>query len=134
MEKDIKKVVAENVRALLGKTNGERGATAALIKLGIPNGDATRVLQGETSIGLDKLAQIAGKLRVQPWQLMTPDLDPMRLPSLEQSSFRWPYRQIDPDVFTGLSGLAAQQVESGVLVALATLGISPTKQPRVANG
>ena len=129
MGEDVKKIVARNVLALLRLEPGESGATAALIKLGIANGDATRVLQGETSLGLDKIGQIAAALKVQPWQLCSPGLDPDRLPTLEPLSFRWPFNGIDPEVITGLTGTHAQSVENGLLATLATVGINP-RAPR----
>lgn len=133
MKKPLKKVVAENIRALLGIQEGARGATSALLALGIANGDATRALKGETSIGLDKLAELAEKLKVQPWQLCVPDLDPNRLPSVEPMTFRWPFRQVDPEVVTGLVGTVARNVETGLLVALATAGVSPRKEQRTGT-
>ena len=51
-------------------------------ELGLKNGTAQRVLAGETSIGLELLAVLAEKLRVEPWQLLVPGLDPRALPSL----------------------------------------------------
>ena len=127
MASDIKKVVRDNTLALLGLAPGERGATAELVRLGLSNGDATRVLKAETSLGLDKIVQIANGLRVQPWQLLVPGLDPERLPALEQISFRWPFRNVDPEVITELVGTSAQQVENGLLATLATAGIAPRR-------
>ena len=65
MASDLKKTVARNILSLMGKREGERGSTAALIKMGFSNGDATRILKGHTSLGLDKLAQIAAALKVE---------------------------------------------------------------------
>ena len=133
MGKNLKIVVAENVRTLLGLRPDDRGATAALIKLKISNGDATRTLKGQTSIGLDKLAELAKALKVEPWQLLVPGLDPTRMPALEPVSFRWPFRQVDPEVITGLSGSLAQQVENGLLATLAAVGVASRKpQARAA--
>ena len=129
---DLKSTVAKNVRALLGLGPDDRGATAALIKLGFSNGDATRILGAETSLGIDKMAKLAEALNVEPWMLFVPDLQPDRLPSLEQPSFRWPFRNVDPEAVTGLVGTAAANVEQGLMVALATAGVSPRKQPRAA--
>lgn len=127
MADDLKKVVAGNVRALLGLQPGEKGI-ARLIALGFSNGNAQRVLGGETSIGLDVLGELAKALNVQPWQLCTPNLEPDRLPELHPQTFRWPFRQIDPEVITGLVGTPASNVENGLLIVLASAGISPRKR------
>ncbi len=124
---DLKITLRDNVRALLGLQPGESGVSR-LIDLGIPNGNAQRVLGGTTSIGLDSLADLATALSVQPWQLCVPGLDPERLPVLVEPTFRWPFRRIDPEVVTNLVGTAAHNVENGLLSALATAGVSPRKQ------
>lgn len=126
MASDLKLVISGNVRSLLGLNEGESGVSR-LIEKGISNGNAQRVLAGETSIGADLLTQLARALRVEPWQLCVPNLDPDRLPSLEPVAFRWPFRNIDPEVITGLVGTQAQGVENGLLAVLATVGISPRK-------
>ena len=132
MRPDLKRIVADNLLAMLGIAEGERGATAALIKRGISNGDATRALQGQTSIGLDKLAELAAAVGCEPWQLCVPSLDPDRLPTTEPAPFRWPFHQVDPEVITGLAGASAQAVENGLLATLATAGIQPRKPNRRA--
>lgn len=131
MAPDLKAIIRDNVRALLGLKPGQSGVSK-LIDLGIANGNAQRVLGGKTRVGLDVLSQVAAALSVEPWQLCVPALDPTHLPSLEPVAFRWPFRQIDPDVITGLVGTSAQGVENGLLAVLAALGIAPRKQSRVA--
>jgi hypothetical protein len=126
MAQDLKLILRDNVRTLLGLAEGESGV-AKLMKLGFSNGNAGRVLRGETSFGLDLLSELAEAFNVEPWQLCVPNLDPERLPSLEPLSFRWPFRQIDPEVVTGLVGTSAAAVENGLLVALAAAGVSPRK-------
>jgi len=72
MTRDIKIIVRDNILALLRLSHGTRGATAALIRLGVSNGEASRVLRANTSIGIDKIAQIAAALHVAPWVLCFP--------------------------------------------------------------
>lgn len=127
---DLKTVLRDNVRRLLGLAEGESGVSR-LIAAGLSNGNAQRVLKGETSVGLNVLAQLAAALNVEPWQLCVPDLQPDRLPSLEPASFTWPFRKIDPEVVTGLTGTPAMQIENGLLASLATLSISPRKRAAV---
>jgi hypothetical protein len=125
MTPNIKETIAQNVIALLG--NQEKGATAALVGMGISNGTATRILHAKVDLGVDMLVKLAAGLKVQPWQLCVPGLDPSRMPSLEPLPFRWPFRQIDPEVLTGLTGTPAQQVENGMLATLAAVGVNPRK-------
>lgn len=68
-----RQVVAANVKALLRKRVGADGV-GALIKLGIANGNASRILEG-ADIRVDTLATVAEKLGVQPWQLLQDGLD-----------------------------------------------------------
>ena len=81
MPKDLPSILRDNVRRILALPEGKSGV-GVLIELGLKNGTAQRVLAGETSIGLELLAVLAEKLRVAPWQLLVPGLDPRALPSL----------------------------------------------------
>lgn len=128
----LKSVLANNVRALLGH-QGITAVTAELVRRGIANGTVTRILDAKTAIGLDKLAELAACLNVEVWQLLVPGLDPERMPTTEPLAFRWPFSRIDPTAVLGLSGTAALNVENGLLVSLATIGISAGKrQPKIA--
>lgn len=120
---DPKRLLAANVRRLLDIAPGESGVSK-LMQLGFSNGNAARVLKGETSIGLDLLSELAAALRVEPWQLLTPNLDPDRLPSLDRSEFRWPFRSVPFEVVGGLVGTVAQDVERGLRIALETAGVA----------
>lgn len=53
---NLKSVLRDNLRALLGLAPGKSGVSA-LIKLGLSNGNAQRALGGETSVGLDVIAK-----------------------------------------------------------------------------
>jgi hypothetical protein len=132
MNPPLKLTIKKNVRALLGVPDGKSGVSL-LISKGVPHGTAQRVLDESTGIGVEVLERVAEALGVDPWQLCVPELDPARLPSTEPASFRWPFRQIDPDVITGLVGTAAQGVENGLLASLATIGISPRKQRKTGT-
>lgn len=79
-------MLSSNVRrrvAALAR-NPDVPVTAWLIARGISNGNVTRILSGTTSVGLDLLAQLARALRLAPYQLLVPELDPenpVRLPA-----------------------------------------------------
>lgn len=123
MPSDPKSILAANVRRLLGLSAGEAGV-AKLMRLGFTNGNASRVLKGETSIGLDLLAAVAEAFKLEPWQLLTPGLDPENPPTLEQAEFRWPFRSIPFEAISGLVGTTAQDVERGLRIALETAGVA----------
>jgi hypothetical protein len=119
MTTDLRIVVRDNVRRLLDITPGESGVQR-LINLGISTGAAQRLMAVQTSIGRVLLEEIASKLRVQPWQLLVPALDPRNPPVLGQTSHRWPFRSISQQSIAELSDGEAEAVEAGLRVALAT--------------
>ena len=80
MPQDIKTVIRDNVRALLGLEEGVSGVQS-LINKGVSNGNAQRVLGGVASVGIDTIAQVAAAPKVKPWQLLVPGLDPDNLPA-----------------------------------------------------
>lgn len=129
---DIKAVIRDNVRRLLGLEPGDKGIAQLMRKTGFKNGTAQRVLQAETSIGVDLLAELARGLGVEAWQLLVKDLDPNNLPALHPPSTRWPFRQIDQDAVASLAGSQAQAVELGLLAALAAAGAPSRKPPAIA--
>lgn len=124
MAQNLKATIRDNVRRLLNLAPGDSGVTQVMA-LGFANGTAQRILDDKTMIRVNQIEALAARLRVQPWQLCVPGLDPDRLPDIEPRSFRWPFRTIAPEVITGLVGTAAAQVENGLLAVLATAGISP---------
>lgn len=129
VQEDLKLTIRANIRRLLHLTDGESGV-AQVMKLGFSNGTAQSLLAGETSIGVDVLAKVAAALRVEPWQLCVPGLDPERMPSLEPQHFRWPFRQVDPDQLLGLVGTTAATVEVGLIALLAAAGAAAPVAPQ----
>lgn len=129
---DLKVVIRDNVRRLLGLAPAEKGVAQLMAKTGFKNGTAQRVLEAETSIGVDVLAKLAKGLNVQPWQLLIDDLQPDNLPTLHPPSSRWPFRQVDQEAVASLAGSQAQAVELGLLAAMAAAGATPRKARAVA--
>jgi len=87
MEEDIRKVLASNVLALLVNRGGalkpnEKKGYSRLVAKGIPMGTAQRVLDGDTSIGIDKVQEIAEKFGAKAWQLLVPDFNAGSLPKI----------------------------------------------------
>ena len=132
MELPLKVTIVANVRRLLAIPEGVSGVSRVML-LGFVNGTAQRILNENTNIGFDILERLAKALGVQPWQLLVSDLDPQQMPTLEPLSFRWPFRHIDPEVVTGLVGSAAQNIENGLLAALATQGIAARRPSQAAS-
>jgi hypothetical protein len=93
MGEDLRSIVARNVVALMARIvdtrenarHGSRGVSKLAWITGFSPGDAARILEGETSLGLQKLETLAHKLSVEPWQLCMPNLDVDALPSSRPS-------------------------------------------------
>lgn len=96
----LKQIIRENVRALMAADKGgplksnETGVTRLLQK-GFANGTAQRILDDETSIGIDVIEALATAFGVQPWQLMTKGLNPGSPPALIDQPGAWPFEFID---------------------------------------
>jgi transcriptional regulator with XRE-family HTH domain len=76
----LKQVLRQNVLKFLsedGPLRPRESGVQRLVKLGIPNGTAQRVLGAEASVGLDVLEQIAKALGVAPWRLLRPLAEPV---------------------------------------------------------
>jgi transcriptional regulator with XRE-family HTH domain len=79
MYRDSKKTLATNVKALATKNFGIK-FQGKLVEAGIKNGTVTRLLEGNTSIGLDLLDQLARLFNVEPYQLLVRNLDTADMP------------------------------------------------------
>lgn len=102
----LKQIVRENVRALMEAEGGplksnETGVTR-LIQKGFANGTAQRILDKGTSIGIDVIESLATAFGVQPWQLMTKDLNPSSPPALIDQPGAWPFEFIDQRQYTDM--------------------------------
>lgn len=77
----LRHVLRENVLKLLDEDRplkpNETGVQR-LVRLGIPNGTAQRVLSAEASIGLDVIEQVAQVLGIAPWRLLRPQTESIR--------------------------------------------------------
>lgn len=75
MATDIKATLTDSVIRLLrirtGQLDLDRArAITELVKLGMPNGNAQRLMDEVTDVQLSRLEQVAGKLKVQPAELL----------------------------------------------------------------
>lgn len=76
MKTSTKEVLRANVLARLGKLQPLRGnetGVGRLIRLGVSNGTAQRVLDPEKDLKLETLDDLARILKVRPWQLLVPE-------------------------------------------------------------
>jgi hypothetical protein len=69
-----KAVVIENVKLLMTTKYGKINITAFGRDTGISNGGTQRVLDPDTSVGVDLLARIADHFKIEIWQLLAPNL------------------------------------------------------------
>lgn len=81
MDANSKKTLAKNVALLIVHRYGEMNQGAFIRDSKIANGNVTRLLGGETSVGLDLLDRLAKFFNIQPWALLVPNLNPSDLPN-----------------------------------------------------
>lgn len=83
MELSIDKLLSENLKRLFGKRSITSAAKAEE-SLKVPRSTIDRALNARgSSVRLETLAEIADGLKLEPWQLLVPDLDPENLPALQ---------------------------------------------------
>lgn len=75
MHKASKKILAKNVRALAVQKFGEK-FQGKLVAAGVKNGTVTRVLKGETAVGLDVLDALAAVFKVKASELLVDNYNP----------------------------------------------------------
>jgi transcriptional regulator with XRE-family HTH domain len=80
---DFKRVLWENVSALMQKHFGRENLTRLARETKCGPGTATRIKERETSVGIDVLEKIASAFNLQPWQLLVPGFDPSHPPTLK---------------------------------------------------
>jgi hypothetical protein len=108
-EPSIKEVIKTNVLALLKHQGGafsarESSGVTRLKALGFPHGTAQRILDDTTAIGVNVLGELADKLKVEPWHLLVPGLDPAHLPTKGEPATvgRWPFHMLDEQAYFSL--------------------------------
>lgn len=80
LKADPKSYLWRNICALMRADDPSIDAVKARTKVG--RGTVQRIKGGETSVGLDVIASIAGAFGVEPWQLLVEAIDPDNLPTL----------------------------------------------------
>jgi len=79
---DPKAILRDNVETLMRQWYGKVNKTQFGKDTGIATGGAQRALSGEVDVGVELVASIAKKARLQAWQLLVPDLNPLDPPRL----------------------------------------------------
>lgn len=72
-DKQLKKILWNNVRALMLKHYGAENLNRLAREAKIGPGSASRIKEARTSIGLDVLEKVAHHFRVDPWELLMPE-------------------------------------------------------------
>lgn len=83
MERTAAEILWQNVKALMTHVYGKENLNKLAADAGFSPGTSSRIKEQQTAVRLstlDKLAHAFKTLKVQPWQLLVPDLDPARLP------------------------------------------------------
>lgn len=78
----MKRVIWENLTALMESHWGAVNLNQLAREAGIGPASVTRIKNQETSIGIDVLEKLASIFDLQPWQLLVPGLNPGNLPVL----------------------------------------------------
>lgn len=125
----VKQIVQENVRALLGLQADESGV-AKLMKRGFANGTAQRILDAETSLGVDVLERLAKALEVEPWQLCAPKLG--REAKTAPQGEKWPFKEVAKETWAALSEGHKGVVEDVMLETISRLQARSRKRDQQA--
>lgn len=80
--KNMKKILWENLVALMSSHWGEVNLNRLAREAGISPASATRIKSQETSVGLDLIEKLSGIFDIEPWQLLVPGINANNLPVL----------------------------------------------------
>jgi len=81
-----RKVLAQNLNALLNSRIGPSNQSELKRKSGVAQSTIGRVIRGEVSATVDTLGQIAKCYGLEPWQLLVAGMDPKNAPVLQMAS------------------------------------------------
>lgn len=106
MDADVKKIIRTNVLTLVERQQGplgprESSGVSRLMRLGISNGVAQRLLDESSDVYLSSLVDLATALRIKVWELLTPGLQSSSMPFRNLDAFEAQlmslYRQLPED-------------------------------------
>lgn len=108
---DVIKIVSINVKTLMAKRWGKQNISQLGKAEGLSNGTAQRLVEGETSYGVEKVQAAAKAFDLEAWQLLVPGLDPDRPPELAGSMANTPLPPVDLQRFMNLSAESRAYVQ-----------------------
>jgi transcriptional regulator with XRE-family HTH domain len=82
MPEGIRKVLKENVAALMAASADLRTQLKLSKRSKVSKGTIDRITTAGTSVGVDVVAKLAKAFDLEPWQLLVPGLDPKNHPVL----------------------------------------------------
>lgn len=132
MDPDVKKIIRTNVLALVEKQQGplgprESSGVSRLMRLGISNGVAQRILDESSDVYLGSLVDLASALQVKVWELLTPGLQSSSMPFRNLDAFEAQlmslYRQLKED----------QQHDFLIDLSMAVDASKPDAEPSTQN-
>lgn len=85
MDNGLKQTLADNLKRLLATRPGLPRLALAQ-QMGVADGTLGRIKYGNGNPNIETLVSIARYFRVEPWQLLTENLDPSAPPHLSSSS------------------------------------------------
>lgn len=137
-ESAVKRTIRRNVCALIGHREGilaTQVGVSKIMKLGVANGTAQRLLSSEQDISLEVLQTLADGLSVSPWQLLVPDFEPAALPTLTGETKPWSFPLVDEQRYLALPREARTFVQGKLDAAIEEQERrSMDREPRIANG
>lgn len=104
---DSKAVLWHNVSALMKAKYGKENLTKMAADAAIGPGTAARIKEQKTSVGLDVIDTLAQLFKVEPWQLLVPQLDASRT-----SLTAWPFPSLDASLVRALPTEALGKIEA----------------------
>lgn len=75
-----RKALAANLRAYMETKRVTQMALAA--RSGVSQSTVARILKGAVAVDLDTLEQVAKGMELHSWQLLVPDMNPLKPPAL----------------------------------------------------
>lgn len=115
VEKDPKLILWENTKALMLERYGKENLGRLAVDAGFAPANTTRLKQAKTSMGMDHVAAVARALKVELWQLFVDGLVANDLPTLTTPLNGWPFQDLAPERFHGLSDMQKAKIEGALL-------------------
>jgi len=107
-KQESKAVLWANVSTLMRAQYGKENLTRMAKEAAIGPATASRIKEQKTSVGLDVVDTLAALFKIEPWQLLVPQLEAAQRKTLTA----WPFAGIDPARVRELSPEAIGKIEA----------------------